>query len=109
MAEELVLLGMKASISGPEFFTDKDLIERLLALSPAGDITAAAAAGLISKAKDVLSANLSILEQTARDRADELLKEHREVRDSAGFGGSWQVEPCLPPDVISVNVLFPAM
>ncbi len=109
VAEELVLLGMKASISGPEFFTDKDLIERLLALSPAGDITAAAAAGLISKAKDVLSANLSILEQTARDRADELLKEHREVRDSAGFGGSWQVEPCLPPDVISVNVLFPAM
>ena len=93
----------------PEFFTDKERIAQLLLLKPAGDITNSIADMQIQKAEDILKENSELLEKIARNRADELLREHKEVRDSVRLGGTWKVEPCLPVDVMGVSVLIPVL
>ncbi len=46
----------------------------------------------------------------ARRRAEELLADHRRVRDASGMTGiRYSVRPCLPVDVIGVYVLVPAV
>lgn len=108
VADEMVMLGMKGT-GKPEFFTDKERIAQLLLLKPAGDITNSIADMQIQKAEDILKENSELLEKIARNRADELLREHKEVRDSVRLGGTWKVEPCLPVDVMGVSVLIPVL
>lgn len=47
------------------------------------------------------------LNEIARQRASELLKDHRRVRDAAKAKGTYDVHPQLPVDVIGVYVLMP--
>lgn len=108
VAEELLTLGMKL-LREPEFFTDKALLAPLLAARPAADITNETATAQINAAKEMLRKHSDELEHLARDSANKLLKEHREVRDSAGLGGTWRTEACLPVDVMGVSVLIPAL
>ncbi len=108
VAEETVFIGMKG-LTDPEFFTDKIRISGLLALKPAGNLANTAVAMQIEKAEDSFRKNSHILDKLARERADALLKEHKEIRDSARLGGSWKVEACLPVDVMGVSVLIPAL
>jgi len=47
------------------------------------------------------------LNEIARQRASELLKDHRRVRDAAKAKGTYDVHPQLPVDVIGLYVLMP--
>lgn len=47
------------------------------------------------------------LNEIARQRASELLKDHRRVRDAAKAKGTYDVHPQLPVDVIGIYVLMP--
>jgi superfamily II DNA or RNA helicase len=46
-------------------------------------------------------------ERAARNRAAELLADHRRVRDAAKARGQYEVNPCLPIDLIGIYVLLP--
>ena len=48
------------------------------------------------------------LNQLARDKAEQLLSDHRRVREAAQAKGSYRVQPILPVDVMGVYVLIPA-
>ncbi|ELK4870637.1 TPA: helicase-related protein [Pseudomonas aeruginosa] len=47
------------------------------------------------------------LDDIARQRANELLKDHRRVRDAAKAKGTYDVYPQLPVDVVGLYVLMP--
>ena len=47
------------------------------------------------------------LEEIARQRARDLLEDHRRVRDAARAKGSYEVRPQLPVDVLGLYVLMP--
>jgi hypothetical protein len=48
------------------------------------------------------------LNQVAKDRGDQLLDQHRRVRDAARQKGvTYRVEPNLPADVLGVYVYLP--
>ena len=47
------------------------------------------------------------LTQLATDRSEDLLADHRRVRDAADARGSYEVKPQLPPDVIGIYTLVP--
>jgi hypothetical protein len=48
------------------------------------------------------------LNEIAKTRANELLLDHRRVREaSEGKGVRYSVEPCLPADIIGIYVLIP--
>lgn len=47
------------------------------------------------------------LDDIARQRANELLKDHRRVRDAARAKGTYDVHPQLPVDVVGLYVLMP--
>jgi hypothetical protein len=48
--------------------------------------------------------------QFARLRSDELLADHRRVRDASDAKGiRYEVRPCLPVDVVGIYVLVPAV
>ena len=48
------------------------------------------------------------LNQLAKDKAEQLLSDHRRVREAAQAKGSYRVQPILPVDVMGVYVLIPA-
>lgn len=49
----------------------------------------------------------TILDTHAEKRAQELLSDHRRVREAADARGKYSVQPILPPDVIGVYVILP--
>ncbi|HFS0969411.1 TPA: helicase-related protein [Pseudomonas aeruginosa] len=49
----------------------------------------------------------SALDDIARQRANELLKDHRRVRDASKAKGTYDVYPQLPVDVVGLYVLMP--
>ncbi|AMO54592.1 helicase SNF2 [Endozoicomonas montiporae] len=48
------------------------------------------------------------LNELAKDKAEQLLSDHRRVRTAADAKGSYKVQPILPVDVMGVYVLIPA-
>ena len=47
------------------------------------------------------------LDEIASQRANELLRDHRRVRDAAKAKGTYDVYPQLPVDVVGLYVLMP--
>jgi hypothetical protein len=62
----------------------------------------------IQQAIDSLSGWKLMLEGVAQERAQQLLEDHRRVREASDARGSYQVTPSLPVDVMGVFVLVPA-
>ncbi len=54
-----------------------------------------------------LSEKQEIFEDIARQRAQELLDDHRRIRDASDTRGRYEVKPSLPVDIIGVYVLMP--
>jgi superfamily II DNA or RNA helicase len=106
MAEECVTLAV-AGRGTPQWLPESDLAS-LLAAEPASNLTEAAATREIQTALDFLTSQTPYLESLAQQRADELLTDHRRVREAARDLGSYEVTPCLPVDVLGVYVLLPA-
>ena len=62
----------------------------------------------LQSALDALPTWLPQLEVIAKQRAEELLQDHRRVREAADAKGTYQVTASLPVDVMGVYVLVPA-
>jgi len=62
----------------------------------------------IQQALDSLVSWKPLLDGLAQTRAQQLLEDHRRVREASAGTGSYQVTPSLPVDVMGVFVLIPA-
>ena len=63
----------------------------------------------ITQSLELLGTRLRDLDAFAERRAQSLLADHRRVREAADARGSYSVRALLPPDVIGVFVLLPAV
>lgn len=61
----------------------------------------------VTQALELLGGRRGELESFAQQRADELLADHRRVREASDARGSWSVKALLPPDVVGLFVLLP--
>lgn len=62
----------------------------------------------VQQALDSLPGWTPLLEELAQTRAQQLLKDHRRVREASDSTGRYQVVPSLPVDIMGVFVLIPA-
>jgi superfamily II DNA or RNA helicase len=63
----------------------------------------------IYRALDELSGCDKLLNQYAQERADILMSDHKRVRESSGRTHvHYQIEPCLPVDIVGISVLVPS-
>lgn len=79
----------------------------LLAPSPAGDPPVQVRERVVNQALQELETRLKEVDAHANRRAQELLADHRRVRDAADARGSCSVKALLPADVIGLFVLLP--
>lgn len=80
----------------------------LLSLEPGRNMELGQKSRLIRRALDELPGLSPTLESVARERAAELLADHRRIRDASGAGGlRYAVTPALPPDILGVYVFLP--
>lgn len=106
LCEETVVLafgGTDNPIRLPE-----DKARTLLDAQPARNMPTALRDRHIQQALDTLPGWTRMLEQIAEERAQQLLDDHRRVREASDARGSYQVIPSLPVDVMGVFVLVPA-
>jgi len=105
MAEETVALAVRGR-GQPEWLTD-DQAARHIECTPSGNLPAEAVQREVRQAIEFLAAHPQQLESLAQQRADILLADHKRVREAARDVGQYNVQPCLPVDVIGVYVLLP--
>lgn len=79
----------------------------LLALPALGTPPRAVQEREIGRALLIAVERASAIAQFAEERAQQLLSDHRKVREAAHARGSYSVKPLLPPDIIGVFVLLP--
>ena len=105
MAEETAVLSVKGRVN-PVW--SEDLFETgLLHVKPSANLHQALVAREIHEAMTFLEKNRDRLETLAHARAENLLSDHRRIREAAKDVGTYKVSPCLPVDVMGVYVLLP--
>ncbi len=106
LCEETRLIGV---VAGQETAPlDHDLARSLMAAEPARNMPSPLRDQHLQRALDQLPGWQSMLETLARSRAQQLLEDHRRVREAADGRGDYRVTPSLPVDVMGVFVLVPA-
>lgn len=105
MAEETATLAM-CGRANPQWLDEQETA-LLLNVTPSGNLPREQAMREIQTALDGIEANLPRLEDLAQARAATLLTDHRRIREAARDIGSYQVQPCLPVDIMGVYVLLP--
>lgn len=105
LAEETLTLATKGAHS-PEWI-QAELARTLLDVTPSGNVPEPVAERLIVNALDRIQDYQDIINGLAQQRAEELLQDHRRVREAADARGSYQVTPCLPVDIMGVYILLP--
>lgn len=105
MAEETLTLAVRGR-TNPEWLTD-ETAGRLLDCVPSGNLPPAQIARELNVALEFLRGQSAGLEALAQTRAQQLLDDHRRVREASRDVGQYSVSPCLPVDVIGVYVLLP--
>ncbi len=100
MAEETLAVALEGR-QNPRWLSDSQVIQ-LLDLTPSGNLGDAAARKEIEHAITFFRNNTQQFEGIASQRADALLADHRRVREAARDLGSYEVNPCLPVDLIGV-------
>jgi len=103
LAEEAVIIGFRSG----RLLTSDELTTALEA-EPARDMIDALKTRQIEWAVEATREHGSQIETLAKERAQQLLTDHRRVREAANARGSYSVEPVLPADIIGVFVLVPA-
>ena len=106
MAEECVTIAAEGR-KNPTWLSP-ETIEGLLKAEPAGNLAEEAATREIQSAIAFMESQTEFLETLAQKRADELLDDHRRVREAAADLGRYTVSPCLPVDVMGAYILLPA-
>ncbi|HBA85731.1 MAG TPA: helicase SNF2 [Verrucomicrobia bacterium] len=105
LAEETVTLSVQGR-ANPEWSSGEEL-PLLLDVKPIANLSKEMASKEVDAALGFLKNNQKRLEQLAAERSERLLNDHRRIREAARDVGSYDVEPCLPVDVIGVYVLLP--
>jgi superfamily II DNA or RNA helicase len=105
MAEETLTLAVRGR-TNPEWLTD-ETAGRLLDCVPSGNLPPAQIERELNVALEFLRGQSAGLEALAQTRAQQLLDDHRRVREASRDVGQYSVSPCLPVDVIGVYVLLP--
>lgn len=80
---------------------------RLLDAVPAANVADAKREEELNRALALLQTEQPRIDALAQQRAEQLLADHRRVRDAAQAHGSYAVTPCLPVDVMGLFVLLP--
>ncbi len=105
MAEECILIAAEGR-TNPRWLEGKN-VDHLLAARPAANLDEAVSEQHIREALEFVNSQEAYLETLARQRADDLLSDHRRVRKASDDEGTYQVVPCLPVDVLGAYVLLP--
>ena len=90
-----------------QWITEPAEVEKLLHFIPSSNLTATAVQNAVRRATEFAAAQTSWFNDFASKRAEELLSDHRRVRDASGDRGKFAVAPILPVDVMGVFVLLP--
>ncbi len=107
LAEEALVVALRGGAQ-PEILGDTDAAA-LMAAEPARNMDPARRERELSEALALLPTVQPALEQLAKQRANELLEDHRRVRQASEARFlKYDVTPCLPVDVIGLYVLLPA-
>jgi hypothetical protein len=108
LAEECLGLAFAGAPDEAQWLS-ADEAEGLLGATPGANIAPEQAAGFVRQVVEGMDFLQSALEETARQRAGELLQAHERVRRAARLrGGKTQVEPQLPVDILGIYVFLPA-
>jgi hypothetical protein len=105
MAEETVTLAVRGRANAE--WTSGDELPAILDVTPVANLTPQQATAQVNDALAFLKSNSERLDKLATERAERLLNDHRRIREAARDVGTYEVEPCLPVDVIGVYVLLP--
>jgi len=107
LAEEAVVVGLRGG-AAPQFLGDTDAAA-LMAAEPARNMDPARRDREVSEALAALPAAQPALAELAKQRAIQLLDDHKRVREASETKFlKYEVTPCLPVDVIGLYVLLPA-
>lgn len=107
LAEDCQVLAFAGSPQNAEWLP-ADKAEVLLQAEPEANVSPDQAAHFLRTVLDGFDALRPHLDQSARNRGEELLDAHRLVRTaSRAKGGSHRVEPQLPPDVLGIYIYLP--
>ena len=109
LAEECGLLAFAGAPDAPEWLEDV-AAEQLLDASPDGNVLPEQATAFVRRVVEGFDALRPHVHEYANRRARTLLETHKRVRQESGTRGmSHRVEPQLPPDVLGIYVLLPAV
>jgi hypothetical protein len=106
LAEDAQLLAFTGPPATPEWL-GREQAEALLSVEPEANVAHEQAVRALERAVEGLPQLASALEECARRRAGKLIESHRRVRAGARAGGSVEVDPQLPPDVLAAYVFLP--
>ncbi|MBF0145026.1 MAG: DEAD/DEAH box helicase [Magnetococcales bacterium] len=108
LSEECLGVAVEGS-DAPGILPEQDA-RFLMQLEPARNMEPGQQAQMIETAKQGVAQLQLEFSRIARQRADELLADHRRVREASDAKGiRYDVKPCLPVDVIGIYVLAPAV
>ena len=106
LAEECLGVAVEGA-NAPERLTEDDALS-LLSLEPGRNMEDGQKTRLIGQTLDSIHALESTFERIARERAQELLADHRRIREASDARGlRYNVIPALPVDKIGVYVFMP--
>ncbi len=106
LAEECLGVAVRGT-AAPEVLNEADALA-LLSLEPGRNMEDGQKARLIAQAIDAIAGLEPQFEAIARRRAEDLLADHRRIREASDARGvRYSVSPALPVDKIGVYVLMP--
>ncbi len=106
LAEECLAVAVEGG-EAPRLLADPQALD-LLASIPARNMEAGQKTRLIRSTIDALPATEHHFDDIARERARQLLADHRRIRDASGIRGlRYTVTPALPVDKIGIYVFLP--
>lgn len=106
LAETAAVLAFEGAPDSPRWI-DSNAAEAALNAVPSSGVTDALAERLISQTLEALPTWRDQLNEQAVLLAEQLADAHQRVRDEGKVGGSVEVNPTLPVDVLGVYVVLP--
>ena len=107
LAEECLGIAVRGG-EAPALLLESDALS-LLSLTPSGNMLDGQKSQIIGQTLRSLPARKPVFERIARERSEELLADHRRIREASDAKGlRYNVIPNLPVDIIGVYVFMPA-
>ncbi len=109
LAEDAALAAFDGTPDAPNMLSD-DVAMKLLEALPDKNVNPDQARDMVQKVLDARPKLEPLLIELARRRGEALLAQHKRVRDASKRKHiQYRVEPVLPPDLLGVFVLLPAV